>query len=262
MEATLAVHQSPVVRTGKWSKTQSNMQLSIIIPTLDEAKCIEETLGALQPYRNDNLEIVVVDGGSHDGTLVLTNSLADLSLKSMRGRANQMNFGASEANGEYLMFLHADTRVPTNAFESLRNTLSQGAIWGRFDVTLSGNQRPLRMVESLMNWRSKWSGIATGDQAIFVKSDVFKNVGGFPEIPLMEDIALSKKLKRITNPVCLNERVISSSRRWETHGIFRTIMLMWLLRLKYFLGVDPVQLAEKYDNHYRVTADGLPKLDT
>ena len=231
------------------------MQLSIIIPTLNEAKCIEETLGVLQPYRSENLEIIVVDGGSQDNTLALANSLADLSLKSIRGRANQMNFGASKADGEYLMFLHADTRVPKNAFESLRNTLSYGATWGRFDVALSGNQHPLRMVELLINWRSRWSGIATGDQAIFVKSDVFKHVGGFLEIPIMEDIALSKKLKKIANPNCINEKVISSSRRWETHGILRTITLMWLLRLKYFLGVDPAQLAEKYDNRSRLSVN-------
>ena len=222
------------------------MRLSIIIPTLNEAKCIGQTLGALQPYRSENVEIIVVDGGSRDDTMALTNSLADLNLKSWRGRANQMNFGASKAGGQYLIFLHADTLIPENAFESLQNTLLQGAIWGRFDVTLSGKQRTLRMVESLMNWRSRWSGIATGDQAIFVKSDIFETIGGFPEIPIMEDIAFSKKLKAITRPVCLNEKVISSSRRWEAHGIFRTILLMWLLRLKYFFGVDPTQLAKKY----------------
>lgn len=222
------------------------MQLSIIIPTLNEAKCIEKTLGALQPYRGENLEIIVVDGGSHDGTTGLINSLTDLSLESTRGRANQMNFGASKASGNYLMFLHADTRVPENAFESLKNTLSQGAIWGRFDITLSGKQLPLRVVELLMNWRSRWSGIATGDQAIFVRSDAFKNVGGFPGIALMEDVALSKKLKHIAKPKCLNEKVISSSRRWETHGILRTILLMWSLRLKYFLGIDAAQIAKEY----------------
>ena len=224
------------------------MQLSIIIPTLNEAKCIEQTLEALQPYRGENLEIIVVDGGSHDGTTGLINSLTDLSLESTRGRASQMNFGASKASGNYLMFLHADTRVPKNAFESLKNTLSQSTIWGRFDITLSGKQLPLRVVELLMNWRSRWSGIATGDQAIFVRSDAFENVGGFPEIALMEDVALSKKLKHIAKPKCLNEKVISSSRRWETHGILRTILLMWSLRLKYFLGIDAAQIAKEYRN--------------
>ena len=198
--------------------------ISIVIPTLNEANCIEQTLEALQPYRGENLEIILVDGGSHDDTMALINSLTDLRLESKRGRASQMNFGASKAGGDYLMFLHADTRVPKNAFESLKNTLSQGTIWGRFDIALSGKSLPLRVVERLMNWRSRWSGIATGDQAIFVRSDAFKDVGGFPEIPLMEDIALSKKLKRIAKPKCLNEKVVSSSRRWEAQGIFRRVV--------------------------------------
>ncbi len=222
------------------------MLLSIIIPTINEVSCIKQTLEALQPYRGKNLEIIVVDGGSHDGTLALTNSLADLSLESIRGRANQMNFGATKAHGEYLMFLHADTSVPPNAYETLENSLLEGIVWGRFDIALSGEKGSLRMVELMMNTRSRWSGIATGDQAIFVRSDVFKNIGGYPDIALMEDIALSKKLKRITRPICLIEKVTTSSRRWESNGILRTILLMWILRFKYFFGVDPADLAKQY----------------
>lgn len=222
------------------------MLLSIIIPVLNEAACIVQTLRPLQSYRGDTVEVIIVDGGSNDLTIELARPLADVVLSFERGRAKQMNFGARQACGDYLLFLHADTILPGNAFSTLKKVVSQPRVWGHFDVKLSGEQPLLRMVESLMNWRSRLSGIATGDQALFVSDETFKLVGGFPEIALMEDIALSKKLTRIAKPICLKEAVISSSRRWETNGILRTILLMWSLRLQYFLGVDPHHLAKKY----------------
>ncbi|MEO6696754.1 MAG: TIGR04283 family arsenosugar biosynthesis glycosyltransferase, partial [Gammaproteobacteria bacterium] len=166
-----------------------------------------------------------------------------------RGRARQMNLGAATACGEILLFLHADTRLPQNAGAVIHSGLAQtGARWGRFDVRLSGRPPLLRVVEALMNWRSRLTGIATGDQAIFVRRDLFERAGGFPDIPLMEDIALSRILKRFSRPFCVRERVITSSRRWEQHGIVRTIFLMWRLRLAYALGADPEQLVRRYSS--------------
>lgn len=243
---TPVVPRRHVVKKSEPGKIILCMKLSIIIPVLNEARWIQQTLQALQFYRGEGLEIIVVDGESMDDTVQLASPLADIVLNSKPGRAKQMNCGASNAQGKHLLFLHADTILSEDAFFSLQTSLSQGVVWGRFDIRLSGNHPPLRMVESFMNWRSRWTGIATGDQGIFVGTELFKSVGGFPDIALMEDIALSKKLRRIVKPGCLKQKVISSSRRWETNGIFRTILLMWSLRIKYFLGVDPNQLANKY----------------
>jgi rSAM/selenodomain-associated transferase 2 len=172
---------------------------------------------------------------------------ADQVLSAPRGRALQMNVGAAKANGDVLLFLHADTRLPGEAERLVLDGLARsGHAWGRFDVVIEGRHPMLRLVAAMMNLRSRLTGIATGDQAIFVKRDAFQAAGGFPEIPLMEDIALSKRLKRGGRPLCLRERATTSGRRWETHGVFRTILLMWRLRLAYFLGADPAALAGRY----------------
>ncbi len=220
--------------------------LSIIIPALNEATTIRSQLESLQPLRGQGAELILVDGGSSDGTPEQAQLLADKIIDSARGRALQMNAGASISAGEVLLFLHADTRLPESAFENIHNAIAAGGVWGRFDVHIDGAHSLLRIVECMMNWRSRLTGIATGDQAIFVRREVFEQLGGYPELPLMEDIALTTMLKRIASPVCLRERVITSGRRWEKHGVLRTIFLMWRLRAAYFFGADPFKLAIHY----------------
>jgi rSAM/selenodomain-associated transferase 2 len=221
------------------------MNFSIIIPTLNEAQAIVNCLTALQPLRNF-CEIIVVDGGSMDNTKRLAQPFADKVMSSAKGRAIQMNTGAESAEGDVLIFLHADTFLPNDALDNITQACNNNARWGRFDVQLSGKHPMLNVVALLMNWRSRITGIATGDQAIFVNKQLFESVGRFPVIPLMEDIALSKKLKKITPPSCLKTKVMSSGRRWEQFGMARTILLMWSLRLRYALGADPQTLAILY----------------
>ena len=223
------------------------MRLSIIIPCLNEADTIVDALEALAPLREHGHEVIVVDAGDDD-TAERAAPLADHVLQAPRGRAVQMNRGADVATGSVLLFLHADTRLPAKAERAIREGMAAtGLEWGRFDVRLSGQQPLLRIVETLMNWRSRLTAIVTGDQALFVSRDLFRAVGGYPEIPLMEDIALSELLKRHGRPLCLHERVLTSSRRWEQGGILRTVLLMWWLRLRYFFGADPALLARVYD---------------
>lgn len=221
-------------------------RLSVIVPTLDEAAGIVEALTALAPLRAQGHEVIVVDAGE-DGTAALARPLADRVLRAPRGRARQMNRGAAVASGEVLLFLHADTRLPPSGAQAIVAGLARtGHGWGRFDVRLAGRLPALRVVEAFMNGRSRLTGIATGDQAIFVTRDRFREVGGYPDIPLMEDVALSKALKRLGRPLCLRDRVTTSSRRWERDGVARTVLLMWSLRLRYFLGADPGDLARRY----------------
>jgi rSAM/selenodomain-associated transferase 2 len=221
--------------------------ISILIPTLNEAACLERALQRLAPMRSGGHEIIVADGNSHDGTLAIAKRLADRALSAPRGRARQMNAAAASATGELLLFLHADTELPAGAAATIATGFERsGALWGHFDVRLSGRRPLLRIVEWLLNRRSRLSGIATGDQAIVVQREAFKRIGGFPDIPLMEDIALSRKLKRLMWPVCFNAKVMTSSRRWERAGILATVLRMWRLRLAYFLGADPAKLASRY----------------
>ncbi len=221
------------------------MNFSIIIPTLNEQTSIVECLGKLQHLR-EHTEIIVSDGGSSDRTVALAEGLADHVSTGPAGRAKQMNRGAKHAHGEVLIFLHADTILPEQALNSITQALNEGACWGRFDIRLSGSHVMLRVIAALMNLRSRWTGIATGDQAIFVSRQAFDAVDGFPDITLMEDIALSKSLKKLGKPACLTARVVSSGRRWESYGLYRTILLMWSLRLRYFLGSHPEKLAYLY----------------
>ena len=223
------------------------LRFSLVIPVLDEAREIEATLVALAPWREAGDEILLVDGGSRDATVALARPHVTRVITAPRGRARQMNAGARDSTGDCLIFLHADTRLPATARDALIELLaSRNSPWGRFDVRLSGSHPLLRVVEFLMNWRSRLSGIATGDQAMFVSRHRFNAVGGFPEQALMEDIELSARLRRQVRPCCLSLKVITSSRRWETQGVIRTILRMWLLRLRYFLGADPAVLARAY----------------
>ena len=191
--------------------------------------------------------MIVVDGGSTDETFALAKISADQVIRSTSGRAKQMNTGAAVANGDVFLFLHADTVLPDGTDTILKNIPLNDQTWGRFDVRLSGPSWLFRAIEQGMNLRSRLTGIATGDQAIFVSRQCFINTGGFPEIALMEDIAISKILKRVTKPVCLNEKVTTSSRRWEKYGPVRTIIRMWYLRLRYYFGCDPARLVKHYD---------------
>jgi rSAM/selenodomain-associated transferase 2 len=222
-------------------------RISIVMPTLNEAGGIRETLHALVPLRRAGHEVIVVDGGSRDGTRDLAAPFADRVLVAPAGRAQQMNAGAAAARGDVLWFLHADTVPDSDAGETVLAALAaSGRDWGRFDVRLSGHHPLLRMVETLMNLRSRFTGIATGDQGMFVRRTSFQAAGAFPDIPLMEDIALSRQLRRSGRPVCVRNRLKTSSRRWEARGVLCTIALMWWLRLAYFLGADPRRLARWY----------------
>ena len=222
--------------------------LSIIVPVLDEAPGIAAALEVLAPARSRGVEVVVVDGGSRDATRSLATPLCDRVIVSPRGRALQMNAGARASRGSVLLFLHADTTLPADADQLVRAGLdAAGLQWGRFDVAIAGAAPLLALVALLMNARSRLTGIATGDQAIFVRREAFERAGGFPEIPLMEDVALTKRLRALSRPLCIATRVLTSGRRWERGGTLRTIVLMWRLRLAYALGADPHRLARRYD---------------
>jgi rSAM/selenodomain-associated transferase 2 len=222
------------------------LPLSIIIPALNEAAAIADTLAALAPLRQRGAEVIVVDGGSADGTAHLAAAGADQVLTAERGRARQMNAGAAAAHGELLLFLHADTRLPADADALVRAALAHGARWGRFDVFIEGRPRLLRVVAWFMNRRSRLTGIATGDQAIFVERALWQQLGGYAELPLMEDVELSQRLRAVARPACLSERVVTSGRRWEQRGPWRTIFLMWRLRWRYWRGESPHELARAY----------------
>jgi len=221
--------------------------ISIIVPVLNEAAEIVAAFSALQPLRATGAEVIVSDGGSCDETMALAAPLADRVIAARRGRASQMNAGAVLARGEVLLFLHADTRLPVDAMSLMTAALAGGRrAWGRFDVYIEGRSAWLPVVATMMNRRSRLTGIATGDQAMFVTQSAFAAVGGFPDIPLMEDIALSRRLLTLSRPACLVAKVTTSGRRWERHGVWRTILHMWRLRLRYFFGADPRQLAMEY----------------
>jgi len=221
--------------------------VSIIVPVFNEAESIEAFLVSVRESCAGCAQIIVVDGGSTDATAALARPLSDQLVQSRKQRAAQMNAGARHANAEIFWFLHADSRLPEHADELIRDALTRsGRSWGFFYVRLSGGHFMLRIVERLMNWRSRLTGIASGDQGMFVKRELFASVGGFPGIALMEDIAMSRKLKSAGRPVCLPQKLVTSSRRWERNGMLRTILLMWKLRFLYFLGVEPDKLAHMY----------------
>ena len=222
-------------------------KLSIIMPVLDEGEAIAEMLDGLADLRSLGVEVIVVDGGSRDATVPRARLRADCVIRlSARTRAADER-GRRQSAGDVLLFLHADTRLPADADHLVLDGLERsGRAWGRFDIKIEGSHPLLPAVARLMGIRSRITGIATGDQAMFVRRDAFLAAGGFPAIPLMEDVALSKRLKRVSRPLCLREFVVTSGRRWEKNGIFSTILLMWRLRLAFFFGTDPKQLAHRY----------------
>src|SRR5580700_5946006 len=220
-------------------------RLTIVVPVLDEATIIIGALRALEPLRARGSEIIVVDGGSRDGTPRLAAPHADRVIAAPRGRGAPMNLAAALGTGNALLFLHADTTLPENADALIAAALARRA-WGRFDLRIAGRHPFLGVIARMINWRSRLTGIATGDQAIFVTRQAFLAVGGFPELPLMEDIAISRRLKELCRPFCIARPVVTSGRRWEHYGVIRTIVLMWRLRLAYYLGVAPARLAQRY----------------
>lgn len=222
-----------------------SLRVSIVVPVYNEAEGIVGFLQSLQSFREAGHQLIVVDGGSQDQSISLAEPLADHVLVSTPGRAMQMNTGAELAKGEVLLFLHADTQLPEGALE-LINSASTNSNWGRFDVCLSGKHPLFRVIERMMNWRSALTGIATGDQAIFIRRNIFQSLGGFPDLPLMEDIEISKRLKQYGKPARIKIPLVTSSRRWEKRGVIKTILLMWRLRLLYWLGVDAAKLARLY----------------
>jgi len=223
------------------------LKISIIVPALNEADGITTVLARLAPLRNRGHEVIVVDGGSSDNTLELARA-ADRVVSAPRGRASQMNAGAALAQGEVLLFLHADTRLPDDAdARILEGLAASGRAWGRFDVRIEGASVCLPVIAFFMNLRSRATGIATGDQAIFVRRDAFERAGRFPPLELMEDIALSRSLKRVSRPLCLADKAVTSGRRWERRGVLRTVLLMGWLRLAFFFGAAPAKLARLYD---------------
>lgn len=223
------------------------MRLSIIVPMLNEAAQLPDLFAHLLPLQRAGCEIIFADGGSTDASPGLARIAGYQVVTSERGRARQMNAGASAAQGNVLLFLHADTRLPHGAPHHIAQALHGNAhCWGRFDVCITGRPFMLRVIGRLMNWRSRLSGIATGDQAMFMRREVFRRLQGFPEQPLMEDIELSKRLKKISRPACIHHCVNTSGRRWETRGVWPTIFLMWRLRWAYWRGMDVTELARLY----------------
>lgn len=234
-------------RSDRHVPARNAMHLSVVVPALDEAAIVAEALDALAPLRAAGHEVVVVDGGSADATVELASPRADRVIVAPRGRAAQMNAGAAVARGSVFVFLHADTRLPDGAADAIAYALGRGARWGRFDVKIDGRSRWVPVVARLMNVRSRLTGIATGDQAIFVTRAAFAQAGGFPVQPLMEDVALSATLKRVAGaPACLRQRVVTSGRRWDERGALATMATMWRLRFDNARGVDPAALAARY----------------
>jgi rSAM/selenodomain-associated transferase 2 len=225
------------------------MKIAIVAPVFNEALALPHLLTALSDLlgaAKADLEIIFADGGSSDDTVALIKNAGLRVIASPKGRAWQMNAGAAQTTGELLLFLHADTQLPVNALEAITSSLGDKVCWGRFDVRIAGKPWMLAVVANMMNWRSRLTGIATGDQAMFMTRAAFQAIGGFPEQALMEDIEASRRLRRLSRPACISSPVITSGRRWETRGVWATILLMWRLRWSYWRGQSPQQLAELY----------------
>ena len=224
------------------------MKLSIILPVFDEAQQLSHALECLGPLRERGVEVIIVDGGSQDGTLATAARAGARLVNSPKGRARQMNAGARIASADLLLFLHVDTVLPDHADRLIQAAIcDRRRVWGHFDVDIRGRPWMLRVIAVLMNWRSRISGIATGDQAIFVARSAFESAGGFPDQPLMEDVELCKRLRVLSPPACLRARAVTSGRRWESRGVWRTIVLMWRLRWAYWRGVPASVLAKLYE---------------
>lgn len=226
------------------------VRIAIVLPVLDEQDRLATILGALVPLRERGAFVVVADGGSGDASVDIARPLADLVIGAPRGRARQMNAGARAAlearPADALLFLHADTQLPADADHLVAHALGEGAAWGRFDVRITGRSAALGLIARTMNWRSRLTGIATGDQAIFVSRAAWRELGGYADQPLMEDIEFSRRARHLTRPACIATPVLTSGRRWDEHGALRTVLLMWRLRAAYWLGADPAALARRY----------------
>ena len=233
-------------RTPRSVQDGAENDVSIVMPVLDEAAGIVARLQSLQALRRQGVELIVVDGGSRDDTVERAGPLADRVVSTGRGRGRQMNAGAACARGGVLLFLHADTTLPRAAISAASQGLASGAVWGHFDVRIVDGPAGIAVVAWAMNLRSRVTGIATGDQAMFCTREAFAAAGGFPEIALMEDIVLSQRLRAISRPACLRQRVETSGRRWARHGLVRTVLTMWWLRLRFWLGASPDALARAY----------------
>jgi rSAM/selenodomain-associated transferase 2 len=220
--------------------------LSIIVPMLDEAEGIARALGAIRRGAPD-AEVIVVDGGSRDTSVAIAQPLCDLMVAESRGRARQMNAGAKVARGDAFAFVHADTLVPASFGEDIAAALLDHAVvGGRFDVELDASALPYRIIGAMISLRSRLSRVGTGDQAIFVRREVFERIGGFPELELCEDLEFSRRLKRAGRVACLRSRVITSARRWNRDGVARTVVRMWMIRAMYLIGVSPARLKRMY----------------
>ncbi len=231
----------------RYLRNNGTMRISVIIPALNEEKAIAATLRASRLLQPD--ELIVVDGGSTDRTREICASLEQSVISSAPGRALQMNCGANSATGDVLLFLHADTRLPSTAFADICAVLNDpGVVGGRFDIELDGDHWMLKVIGRMISYRSRVSKVGTGDQAIFVRRAVFARVGGYPDIPLMEDIAFCRTLKRIGRVACLRSRVVTSARRWDADGVWRTMFKMWTLKMLYLLGISPMRLKRYYDD--------------
>ncbi len=237
------------------------MRLSVIIPARDEARNLPVLLDDLRPLRGSETEIIVVDGGSQDDSLALARDAADQVLSCAPGRALQMNHGAAAARGAWLWFVHADTRLTAFSLEALLQVVGQATPgWGRLELRLSGRNPAFRVLERAIAWRSRLSGIVTGDQGLFVHRSLFEQVGGYPDWPLMEDIGLSRALRRHAWPRCLRAPILTSSRRWEQHGLLRTVLLMWWLRAGFYFGVSPERLACAYRGRIERPRSGFERV--
>ena len=225
------------------------MKIAIVVPVFNEALVLPRLihdLTTLNEIANPSFELVFVDGGSTDNTAALIKNAGLRVINSVKGRAWQMNAGAAKTTGDILLFLHADTQLPENALAAISSNMLGNTCWGRFDVRITGKSWMLGVVSRMMNWRSRLTGIATGDQAMFMTRGAFQKIGGFPEQALMEDVEASRRLHQLSRPACIASPVITSGRRWETRGVLTTIVLMWRLRWAYWRGQDPQQLAKLY----------------
>lgn len=231
------------------SAEKTKPALSVVVPVLNEAAglaSIIENLGAHCRSSIHHIEVFFVDGGSDDDSVAIITGYGYSCISSDKGRAKQMNAGAAQANADCFLFLHADSELPGGGLDEVIHTLRDHQ-WGRFDIRVSGNAKMFVVISFFINWRSRLTGIATGDQGIFVRKSLFKNVGGFADQPLMEDIHISEKLGKVSAPRCLRSRITTSGRRWQQKGIWKTIFLMWWLRLMYWFGVSPLKLAKRYE---------------
>ena len=223
------------------------LKLSIIVPVLNEAQFLSRQHNLFKSLLREGHEIIIVDGGSEDKSVLIARSVDCETFITKASRGYQLHFGAMKSKNDTLLFMHADTLLPESATALISNVLTRSKKhWGRFDVSFNNSNLIFSIIAWFMNKRSCLTGVVTGDHAIFVNRDIYIRSGGFEDIPIMEDIEISKRLKKFSMPICLHDKVITSSRKWEAQGIIRTILKMWILRLLYFCGIPPRKLERLY----------------